>query len=47
MVDNLLKQFSEKKQVYCIDTDEILGLLSLKIHIFTVRSEDAIFIFHM
>ena len=34
--------------IYYIDTDEILGfLLSLKSHIFTPRSEDTIFIFHM
>ena len=34
--------------IYYIDTDEIPGfLLSLKIHIFTTRSEDTFFLFHM
>ena len=33
---------------YYIDTDEIPGfLLLLKNHIFTTRSEDIIFLFHM
>jgi len=36
------------KYIFYIDTDEILGFLFLlKNHIFTVRSEDTIFIFHM
>ena len=36
------------KGIYYIDTDEIPGFLLLrKNHIFTVRSEDTIFIFHV
>ena len=34
--------------IFYIDTDEMPGFfLSLKSHIFTARSEDTIFIFHM
>ena len=37
-----------KKEIYYIDADEIPGfLLLLKNHIFTARSEDTIFIFHV
>ena len=37
-----------RKYIYCIDTDEIPGfILLLKNHIFIVRSEDTIFIFHV
>ena len=36
------------KYIFYIDTDEILGFLFLlKNHLFTVRSEDTIFIFHV
>ena len=36
------------KTIYYIDTDEIPGFfLLLKNHIFIVRSEDTIFIFHV
>ena len=38
----------DSKYIYYIDTDEIPGFfLLLKNHIFIVRSEDTIFIFHV
>ena len=41
-------QISMDKKYYYIDTDEIPGFFHLrKNHIFTARSEDTIFIFHV
>ena len=44
----VLKSWFISENYYYIDTDDIPGFfLLLKNHIFTVRSEDTIFIFHV
>ena len=44
----ILLRLKVKKERYYMDTDEIPGfLLLLKNHIFTARSKDTIFLFHM